>query len=169
MTDAESATEVSRDGDRSGSAAGAALDPAADTTGRTSAPRALAGLALAVLLAGGAWSLAGHGPWATGRVAVAQGAKGPFGEAWGGGALGAQLNQLDRLLDDLRAEDHAVVLLQRRQGVNPLIGLATHRLFPTLVVPAWPKEVPDLAAETGATVVLRFEDGAGWARAEVTP
>ncbi len=129
--------------------------------------RGLAALALAVLLGGGAWSLFVHGPWATGRIAVAENAKGPFGEAWGGGALGAQLNQLDRVLDEVREEGHEVVLLQRRQGVNPLIGLATQRLFPTLVVPAWPKEVSELGATTGATAVLLFEDGVGWTSQEL--
>lgn len=132
-------------------------------------PRALSALALAALLAGGAFALLRDGPWATGRATVAANAKGPFGEAWGGGALGAQLNQLDGILDGVRAEGHAVVLIQRRQGVNPLIGLASQRLFPTLVVPAWPKEVAELGAETGATVVLRFEDGAGWTRQELAP
>jgi hypothetical protein len=136
-------------------------------------PRALAGLGLALWLGGGLLVLAQHGPWATGRIALAPGA-GPeasVAEAWGGGGLGAQLSQLEALLERAQAAGDLpeVVILQRREGVNPLIGLATQRLFPTLVVPAWPKQVDALAAETGAGAVLRFEPGAGWALVELAP
>jgi hypothetical protein len=133
--------------------------------------RALAGLGLGLWLGGGLVALVQHGPWATGRVRLAPGAGASVAEAWGGGGLGAQLDQLEALLDRARAAGDLpeVVILQRREGVNPLIGLATQRLFPTLVVPAWPKQVADLAAETGAGAVLRFEPGSGWTLAELAP
>ena len=136
--------------------------PKADAAGLR---RGLAGLALALWLGGGAVALVNHGPWATSRIAVDPEARGAFGEAWGGGALGGQLNALERLITEpggVAERGYDVVLLQRREGVNPAIGLATQLLFPTLVVPAWPKELDGLAAETGAAAVLRFEPGQGW-------
>ncbi|MDF1800451.1 MAG: hypothetical protein P1V81_14840, partial [Planctomycetota bacterium] len=83
--------------------------------------RGLAGLALVLWLGGGALALVQHGPWATGRIEVDPDARGAFGEAWGGGALGGQLNALERLIvggdegtGGVAERGYDVVLLQRR-------------------------------------------------------
>ena len=131
--------------------------------------RLLAGLALVALLAGGVWAVASEGPWAKGRMTVRPNAKSAIGEARGGGTLGGYLGQLDRLLDEVRPRNYGVVVLQTFDGANPFVGLASQRLFPTLVVPAYPKEVEAVAAETGAAAVLRSSQGRDWVCEELAP
>jgi len=128
-----------------------------------------AGLALA-----GLWLVAGV--VAIGKRALNQGlvAGGDVSEAWRGGELGRRLSELEVTLDEVHELGLKRVAFVRSDGANPMISLATHRLFPAQVVPIWQGQkdlVKGLASaeKMGLDGLIRFGPNGAWQKAAVKP
>ncbi len=99
---------------------------------------------------------------------------GDLSTAWRGGELGRRLSELEGTLDEVEAFGWKRVAFVRSEGANPMISLATHRLFPAQVVPIWQGQ-KDLdkglasARKLGLDGLIRFGPNGKWQALPVGP
>ena len=86
---------------------------------------------------------------------------GDVAAAWGGGELGRRIALVEDALPAIQARGWQRLAIVRTDGSNPMIGLLTHRLYPTEVVPIWQGQAAierglDAARQAGVDGIVRL-------------
>jgi hypothetical protein len=86
---------------------------------------------------------------------------GEVAAAWGGGELGRRIALVEDALPAIQARGWQRLAIVRTDGSNPMIGLLTHRLYPTEVVPIWQGQAAierglDAARQAGVDGIVRL-------------
>ena len=95
------------------------------------------------------------------------------GAAWGG-ELGRRVTTLEGALDQVRELGWERVAFVHSDGSNPMLALATHRLFPCQVVKIFPGRKDPAkglvaAQRLGLDGLIRLDQNASWQVLEVKP